>query len=309
MVDKTINSNNELAEAIRYAIFKFDLNLDNQIILTEAATGHYSATAIIAALAGAKKVYAYTRNSSYGSVEDVQKQTNQLAEILQVSTKIEIITCKESIDLKTINIVTNTGFLRPLNRDFIKLLSPFCVIPLMWEPWEFRKNELDLDACSEYGIKVYGTNEEDKRLRTKEYLGWMVLKLLLEVQQTPLNSKVLVLGSLMFTSEVDKILKQNNYSYTIVHKYDHFLDIHDYTSIIVLEHQDNILLVGAEGFIRTQDIKPSVKIIHICGNVDFSELKQKDRLPSPAPFGYMTYTVDYIGAHVVVDLHTAGLKV
>ena len=29
----------------------------------------------------------------------------------------------------------------------------------------------------------------------------------------------------------------------------------------------------------------------------------------PASFGYMSYTADYMGSHVVIDLHTAGLKV
>ena len=77
--------------------------------------------------------------------------------------------------LEDVDILTNTGFLRPINKKLIKALTPKCVIPLMWEPWEFRPEEIDIDACVERGIKVYGTNEADPRLKTMDYIGWIVL--------------------------------------------------------------------------------------------------------------------------------------
>ena len=150
------------------AVQKFGLDMRGKTVLTEAATGNYVVTSVIAACAGAN-VLAYTKDSSYGSEEETTRQTSLLAESLGVESSIEIVTNLQNLDLKSVDVVTNTGFLRPLNGDLINRLSSKCVIPLMWEPWEYREGELDLDACKIKGIKVYGTNESDKRLRTMEY--------------------------------------------------------------------------------------------------------------------------------------------
>ena len=45
---------------IKYSLDKFNLNLTGKVVLTEAATGAYSVTPVIAAMAGAK-VYALAK--------------------------------------------------------------------------------------------------------------------------------------------------------------------------------------------------------------------------------------------------------
>lgn len=47
------------------------LNLEGLIVLTEAASRNYVVTPIIAAMAGAKTVYAITADSQYGKAKDV----------------------------------------------------------------------------------------------------------------------------------------------------------------------------------------------------------------------------------------------
>ena len=77
----------DLKSKILQAIDKFNLNLNGKVVLTEAATGNYVVTPVIAAKAGAK-VYAFTKNSKYGTVEDVKSQTLSLAEELHVEQKL-----------------------------------------------------------------------------------------------------------------------------------------------------------------------------------------------------------------------------
>ncbi|MDN5062719.1 hypothetical protein [Aliarcobacter butzleri] len=298
-----------LANNIKNAINKFDLNIENKVVLTEAATGNYVVTPIIAALAGAKKVYSYTKNSKYGSVEDVKKQTFELAKLCNIEHVVEVITNLEDINLKEIDILTNTGFLRPINKKIIDKLKKDCVIPLMWETWEFRDSDLDLEACYKNGIKVYGTNEDDERLRTKEYIGYMVLNFLLDFKHTPITSNVLLLGCDYFNIYIEEVLKQNNYKYNVINEYNYKIDISDYNVIVLAEHHKDDLLIGTNGFIDIEQILPSTNIIHICGNVDFSNAKFKYIPETPANFGYMSYTADYMGSQVVIDLHTAGFKV
>jgi hypothetical protein len=57
----------ELLGLMRHAILQCDLDLSRVTVLTEAATGAYSVTPVLAALAGAQTVFAYARDSRHGS--------------------------------------------------------------------------------------------------------------------------------------------------------------------------------------------------------------------------------------------------
>ena len=55
------------ARLLRQAIADYGLDLSGLTVFTEAASGPYLHTPILAALAGAEKVYAQTANSAYAS--------------------------------------------------------------------------------------------------------------------------------------------------------------------------------------------------------------------------------------------------
>jgi hypothetical protein len=302
----------DVAKKVNASIKKFDLDISNMTVLTEAATGNYAVTPVIAAKANAEKVYAFTRTSGFGTVDDVREQTSHLACQFNVESSIEIIESLDHINLKQLDIVTNTGFLRPIDRSFISQLSSDCVIPLMWEPWEFRKADLDLDACSEHGIKVYGTNEDDPRLMTKEYLGYVVLFHLLNNKLSPFSTKVLLIGCEQFVGPVKRLLDRNHYSTAVVTEYDSPINSLTRTAdaIILLEHTRNQLLIGdGEAFIRIKEVEEDTFVLHICGRVSFADAQFKFIPASPSPFGYMSFTTDFIDNQAVIDLHTAGFKV
>src|SRR6476646_2861321 len=61
-----------LAEA---SVADMRIDLDDAVVVTEAATGAYAITPVIAALAGARRVYGFTRSTSHGSAEEVVRQT------------------------------------------------------------------------------------------------------------------------------------------------------------------------------------------------------------------------------------------
>jgi len=291
------------------AIAKFKLNLKNKIVITEAATGNYVVTPIIAALAGAE-VYAFTKSSRFGTTDEVVYQTNYLSKKLNISHKIHIVNELNNSMLSNADILTNTGFLRPINKNIIENLNNKCVIPLMWEPWEFREEDIDLEACIEKGIKVYGTNESDFRLRTIEYIGFTILYFLLQFKLSPFSAKVLLVGCNKFVNPVKNVLLKNNYEVEIVSIYQNKINTKEYNAIILLEHQNDILLIGSQNsFINKNDISSNQVVIHICGNVDFTNSKFIKIPEKPARFGYMSFTTDYIDNMAVIDLHTAGLKV
>ncbi|OGV51396.1 MAG: hypothetical protein A2017_14815 [Lentisphaerae bacterium GWF2_44_16] len=304
-------SQENIDKKILKALAEFSLDLTGKTVLTEAASGNYASTCVIASLAGAE-VYAYTKNSRYATVQEVKNQVNALASKLGALRGIRIIESFDGLDLRNIDIVTNTGFLRPLDSAFVNRLSRKCVIPLMWEPWEYRPNELDLDACAAKGIKVYGTNESDPRLRTMEYMGYVLLRILLNNGFSPLGSRLLILGCERFVVPALSVLKNSGYAVRAVTDYSEKIDSpEDYDAFILLEHERNLPLIGGRGaYLNVADIPASALIVHICGNIDKKDLSSSRIIPeNPALFGHMSFSTDYADPKAVVDLHTAGLKV
>jgi hypothetical protein len=299
-----------MLKKINRSLGKFDLKLPGSVVLTEAATGNFVVTPIIAALAGAE-VLAFTKDSHYGSAEDAANQTRKLAKLAGVENKVTIVKDLRNIDLHSINILTNCGHLRPIDNNILCRLSPSCVIPLMWEPWEYRREDIDLDACREIGIKVYGTNENDSRLKTMEYLGYVVLKLLLRNNLSPFSSNVLLVGNTKFVQPVAATLSANSYTVTMLTDYsnDAGLNPAEFDAIIILEHERNTLLIGKNALIEVDKIPNDTFVMHICGNVSFESAGFEYVPEHPKPFGHMSFTTDYVDNYAVIDLHTAGLKV
>jgi hypothetical protein len=160
-----------LLEIMRAAVAKSGLDLSGMTILTEAATGAYCVTPIIAALANASRVHAVTRPSRYGTVAEVERCTYELASLAGVKDRIEIITRIEDDVLARADIVTNSGHLRPIDRSIISKLPRHCVIALMFEAWEFRASDIDLPACRERAIPIVGVNERHPSVDVFSYLG------------------------------------------------------------------------------------------------------------------------------------------
>jgi len=308
---------------INQSISIFNLNLSGFTILTETATGYYMLTPIIAALAGADNVLALTRDSEYGKADDVCKETMKLAGIFKVDDKIHVIYDRNDNRIGGADIITNLGFVRPIDSDFLKRVKKTAVIPLMWETWEYRAEDLDLEECRRLQIPVLGTNENHPDLRIFEYIGYIALKLLLEADIEVFHSKIAILGGGEFALYVMNTLKgakaevfpifQSDNSNEKIEEARNTLMYAD--ALVVVEHHNKNQLIGTDGLITVEELlalNPQITVIHICGNVDQNNLLKSGVKCWPskfAPFGHMSVGTDYVGPKPVIDLHTAGLKV
>lgn len=286
----------------------FQPRFAGETVLTEAACGDYAVTPVLAALAGAR-VLAFGRDSRWGSFTAARRAVQELADLCGVAERIVISDDLASFDLERVAVVTNTGFLRPLDRAFVASLSTGTVIPLMWEPWEHRPQELDLEACRARGIKVYGTNEEDPRLRTREYIGYIVLRLLLQNRCTPRGGEVLLLGGGRFPAAVAEVLQRCGYRVRRCGAGDPPPEPSGCEAIVVAEHEDPVSWIGPGGRVEPAAVPADTVVIHICGRVDFAGAPFRHVPDEPASFGRMSYTTDWIDSAALTDLHTAGLKV
>ena len=308
---------------INQSISTFQLNLSGLTILTEAATGYYILTPIIAALARADYVLALTRDSKYGQVAEVRRETMKLARTWNVDDKIKVINDRNDERIGNSDIITNLGFVRPIDTSFLKKVKKKAVIPLMWETWEFRSEDIDLEECRRLEIPVLGTNEHHPDLRIFEYIGYIALKLLFETDIEVLHSKIALLGQGEFAEQVQKTLKaahadvdpifREDSKYSSIEKSKSIITQAD--AIVVVEHHEKRQLIGDKGLITAEELfrlNRYVTLIHICGGVDQRVLIKNGVKCWPrtfAPAGHMSVGTDYIGPTPLIKLHTAGLKV
>ena len=301
------------------AIKRFSLDLKGLIVLTEAATNHFSLTPLIAALAGADRVIALGRDSRHGSYIKARDELLDLAYAWGISDRICVTNDRLHDSISQADIVTNLGFVRPLDEGFLSRLKKTVALPLMWETWEFRTQDLDIGACRRLEIPVLGTNEDHPDLGTINYLGAVAVKLLFELQVEVLRSRVVIVGSGKFAATIrSTLLDAGAESAVVVVPSREMGRLDCWTradAIIFAEHRLSELLLGVGGWLdpeRITAVNPSVAIAHICGNVDESSLRNVGLRYRPlllAEFGYMSVTTDFVGPRPVIDLHTAGLRV
>ena len=305
------------------AIDTYNLDLSGLTVFTEAASGNYVVTPLIAALAGSDRVFAITRDSRYGEAVDVRNFTLELAQRWGVGDQVEVVSDKLPLMLSQVDIVTNLGFVRPIDKNMIAHLKPTAVLPLMWETWEFREADLDLAECRRVGIMVLGTNEREAGLDLFTYVGYLAVKLAFELEIEIYRSKVVVVGSGPFgescVKAFDKLEADIGY---IDLSADNSLGTESAKStlcgtdlVVLVEHHSPVCLIGSEGQITVDELlalSPHLSIIHIAGHINRREIDNA-AIPcvpqkSAAP-GYMSVATDYLGPKPVIVLHTAGLKV
>lgn len=301
------------------AIGKFGVDLNGLVVLTEAASNHYCLTPLIAALAGADRVIALGRDSRYGSFTTVRNELLDLANAWGVKDRFSVIDNRLDASIVEADVVTNLGFVRPLDAVFLSLLKSTVALPLMWETWEFRPQDLDIGACRRLGIPVLGTNEDHPDLGTMNYLGPVAIKLMFELEVEVLRSRVVIVGGGKFAAPIRAaMLAAGAESAEVIEPSQEMGRLNCWNradAIVFAEHRVPDLLFGSGGWLepgRIAAVNPSVGVAHICGHVDEASLRNAGLRYTPmalAGFGYMSVTTDFVGPRPVIDLHAAGLRV
>lgn len=297
------------------------LDLSTMSVLTEAASGNFIVTPLIAAVAGADQIYVVSKDSSYGQADEIYTYLRELMVFFEIPPdKICRIENKNTVADK-VNIVTNLGHVRPITEDFICNMRHDAAIPLMFESWEFRDSDIDVPACKINNIPILGTKETAPELQIFRYVGISVLKLLLENGIEIFKSHILLVSSGEYLHAVKNVLIDNGAEVEIYNPYERddvtgniaaFLRSCD--AVVVAEQRYPEIIIGDAG--KHIDIKWLLEtkplIIHIAGLLDYDLLEKNKIIKKPSsriPYGYMTVTTEYAGIRPVIELHAAGLKV
>jgi hypothetical protein len=314
----------------RELVSVFDLDLSGLSVYTEAATGNYMYTAMIALLAGAAKVYAIAGDSRYGTRESVKLAASEEAMSLGIAENLEIVFTRNVEDIADCDIITNSGFVRPIDKEMITCMKPTAVVPLMWETWEFREEDLDLQECNRRGILVLGTNERHPLVGLFDSLGFIASKMLLDNGFDVYKDKLLIFSS-GYVGEClcnyfldnriachrvvfDDIIPDNQKGIVLSKEsVEEQLDLYD--AIIIAENYHNVDILSDMGFISAGMLKqrnPLVQLLHMCGNINPADIYRHNLSLYPgniAGFGYMSVSAEYIGFKSTMTLNAAGLKV
>jgi len=298
----------KIPELISKTIDLLKLDLTGFTVLTEAASGPYSVTPVIAAMAHAKKVIALTSDSRYASTAEVILQTHQLEKLCKQDT-IEIATTRSSKFFAQADIITNLGFVRPLDIKVISHMKSTAVIPYMCEGWEIRSGDVDFDACKKHEIPVLGTNEEYPILNTLSYCGWLCIKMMLDAKIELPHSRILIVSGDKFGPIIKKELVKAGLAVklSVIQKP---IDISQSDVIIIANYTTEDEIIGH--YILPKDVnklKPS--IIQFAGknnlkNLDYDINVYPIKTLSPHR---MACTFSELGVKPVIELHALGLKV
>jgi hypothetical protein len=306
---------------MRGAIDAFELDLRDLTVLTEAASGPFVVTPLLAALAGAHEVLALARDSRHGSGEEVAAMTLELAARLHVPPRIEIVMERDDARISQADVITNLGFVRPLDEPLLQRLDARAAVTLMCEPWELRAADVDVDACRRRGIPVLGTDESDPRLQTFRYLPLMAVKLLFDLGVEVLAAHVVVVSGGKFAAALVDGLRAMGARVALFAPpltstdADFEAAIGDADALIVADYPGAGPILGPAAAYTAAEIRdrnPGLGLVHLCGDVNADDVAAAGLRTAPrriAPAGTMSVTAGYLGVRPVIDLHCAGLKV
>lgn len=305
-----------LGPLIHAAIGRCELDLDGLVVLTEAASGPYVVTPLLAALAGARRVLAVTRDSPWGTAAEVCRLTEGLALELGITASVLRVTTAHPRDLAAeADIVTNSGHLRPLDQDLIDRLKITAVIPLMYEAWELRDTDLDLAACRRRGIAVAGTNECHPAVGVFPFLGDMAAQLFADGNLQVAGSSLLIICNNPFAPFLAGGLRELGADVRSATDPDAAL-------AALADHPepfDGVLFAATPGPAPVCDAPRLLRLDRVCGRPLFAQLWGDLERPAgedlrfvpatPPPRGHMGLLPSALGPEPVIRLQSGGLKV
>jgi hypothetical protein len=302
-----------LGTLLEAALKRCQLDLTGTSVVTEAATGAYAATAVLAAMAGAD-VTALARPTRHGTVEEVRRWTRRVAATVDLPGRITIVEELSPSQLAGADVITNSGHLRPLDSALVAQLKSTAVVPLMMEAWEIGAGRVDVDlaAMRRRGLAFAGTNERNPAVGVFDYLGVMALKLLLDAGVPVQGCDILLVCDNPFRCFLERTLRSCGSRLTVLTSPD---------ELATAERADALVLsmtpaVGPrltrEHLALLSERMPGIVVAQFFGDVDREAARQLGVLcwPEVAPeHGHMGVLPSAIGPEPIVRLQSGGLKV
>lgn len=300
-------------QRVKEIINEFELDLEGITVATECATGPYSWTGPVAAYAGATEVVCFARASRHGSYEEAVRQTESAAEALGVRASLSFY--NREMDLPKFTgplLVTNSFGIRPLDAAFLRSLPSECVVAAMFEAWELRADDIDMDCANRLGIPVVTVNESHPLLGGIKYVGLLCLKMMHESGVEIADSRVALVGNDPFTRSVYSTLKPWARE---IWKFGDGSELRqikgklgNFDSLVVADHRGSMYEDPVWADIASELLRTETFVINVSGFPDYLMHSIRRVIPShPVNSKKMSFTLDYLGFLPVLRLMVGGL--
>lgn len=312
MIDLRPGSNlRRMSLLAQAAVERCRLDLTGLVVLTEAASGPYVVTPVLAALAGADTVHAVCRSTRFGTVAEIRARTLELARLLGVENRIHISSEKSPEMVSKADIITNSGHVRPIDSQMISWMRQDAVIALMYESWEFRETDVDLAACERRRIRVAGTNERHPAVDVFSFLGMMAVKQFLDAGIPVYSSRILVLCDNPFSEFIECGLRQAGADVSLRKNFAEPELGGAYDAVLIALRPRRSDVVTAAQLERFMERNPQAVVVQYWGDIDRSALREDAPVwPMDAPHrGHMGILPSGIGPDPIIRLQSGGLKV
>lgn len=320
-----------LARKLKERVSALQLDLRGKTVLTEAASGPYIVTPVLAAMAGAK-VHAFSRDTRYGTREEIFAHTRKLLQ--ECGAEANLIDTITPDIIADADVITNSGHLRPLDRSKMQHAKSSVVIPLMFEAWEWREADMDIAYIRERGMKVAATNERHPEVDVFNYLGDMAIKQIFDAGTCPYKNKFVLICNNDFGPYIAKVLARNCAGLAVIDKEENrglyemenitwvggFPDIavpaafKDAEAIIFTAYPFEQTWIGNNTAISAQQIRDqfsSPLILRYDGHVDTAVLDNLGirYFPQHVHPGHMGVLPSAVGYDPIIRLQSGSLKV
>jgi len=186
------------------------------------------------------------------------------------------------------------------------------VVSLMYEAWEFRPGDVDLQACAARGIRVGATNERHPDVDVFSFLGPMAIKLLFDAEVAVYRSSILLLCDNPFDTFMARGLQRAGANLDVARSVaDAPRDKRFDAIVVALKPRSTEVLTAMDARIIAT-CWPGAVVAQFWGDIDRAALAEMDvpMWPENAPgAGHMGILPSALGPEPVVRLQSGGLKV
>jgi hypothetical protein len=298
-------------QLVRQQVATYQLDLAGMTVVTAAAAGYQATAATMAALAGASKVVAITRESKgYPNAADAAAATLALARAAGVLQRIEILDHLDSRRWGDVDIVAVSAQVGPISRSIVELLPSRAIISLMAEPWELRPGFVDVESCRDIGIKVVAPNLGHPAVMLFPELGRLSCMLLEEAGLEPLGARLAVISDTPCASFIGRALSECG---AIVSVFSHpmHLTANTWDGIVVAMRPSDkpAMNINSLGWISKS--APKALLIQFSGEIDRSAATyfgMRIWPPKKPGRGQLGLPLDVLGPAPTIRKAAAGLK-
>ena len=245
-------------------------------------------------------------------MDQVASETMELARLLGVDGRIELVGERRRSIVEQADIVTNSGHVRPIDAEMVGWMKSTAVMPLMYESWEFRPGDLDADACRRKGVLIAGTNERHPAIDVFSFLGVMAVRLLNDAGVSVYKSSILLVCDNPFKSYIQRGLEQAGAEVETVATIAEANTTVARDGILVAATPRSGSVLSDTDARRIAAAWPGAVVAQYFGDLDRSVLSSLDIAVwpphEPRP-GHMGILPAEIGPEPTVRLQSGGLKV